>query len=29
VQYKIEILSGYLKAEMVERDTAGETVEFV
>jgi hypothetical protein len=29
VQYKIEILSGYLKVEMVERDTAGETVEFV
>jgi len=29
VRYTIEKLSGYLKAEMVERDTAGETAEFV
>jgi hypothetical protein len=29
VHYTIEILSGYLKAEMVERDTAAETAEFV
>jgi hypothetical protein len=29
VQYKIELCAGYLKAEMVERDTAAETSEFV
>jgi hypothetical protein len=29
VQYKIEPCAGYLKAEMVERDTAEETGEFV
>lgn len=29
MQYTIETLSGYLKAEMVERDTALETAEFV
>jgi hypothetical protein len=29
VQYKIEPCAGYLKAEMVERDTAQETSEFV
>ena len=29
VQYTIETLSGYLKAEMVERETAAETAEFV
>jgi hypothetical protein len=29
VQYKIELCAGYLKAEMVERDTAQETGEFV
>ena len=29
MRYTIEKLSGYLKAEMVERDTAGETAEFV
>jgi len=29
VQYTIEILSGYLKAEMVERETAAETADFV
>jgi hypothetical protein len=29
VRYTIENLSGYLKAEMVERDTAAETAEFV
>ena len=28
MQYTIEILSGYLKAEMVERETALETAEF-
>jgi hypothetical protein len=29
MQYTIENLSGYVKAEMVERDTAAETAEFV
>jgi hypothetical protein len=29
VHYTIEILPGYLKAEMLERDTAAETAEFV
>lgn len=29
MQYTIEILSGYMKAEMVERETAAETAEFV
>jgi hypothetical protein len=29
LRYKIEQLPGYLKAEMVERDTAGETAAFV
>jgi hypothetical protein len=29
VEYKIEILPGYIRAEMVERDTAEETAEFV
>lgn len=29
MRYTIEKLSGYLKAEMVERDTAEETAEFV
>ena len=29
MQYTIEILPGYLKAEMLERDTAAETAEFV
>jgi hypothetical protein len=29
VQYHIEVLPGYIKAEMVERDTAAETQEFV
>lgn len=29
MQYKIEPCAGYLKAEMVERDTAQETSEFV
>jgi hypothetical protein len=29
MQYTIEELSGYLKAEMVERETAAETAEFV
>jgi hypothetical protein len=29
VQYNIEVLPGYIKAEMVERDTAAETQEFV
>jgi len=29
MQYTIEVLSGYLKAEMVERETATETAEFV
>lgn len=29
MQYTIETLSGYLKAEMVERETAAETADFV
>ena len=29
MQYAIEVRSGYLKAEMLERDTAAETAEFV
>jgi hypothetical protein len=29
VQFKIELRSGYLKAEMTERDTAAQTAEFV
>jgi len=29
MQYTIDTLSGYLKAEMVERETAAETAEFV
>ena len=29
MQYNIEVLPGYIKAEMVERDTAAETQEFV
>jgi hypothetical protein len=29
VEYKIEILPGYIRAEMVERDTAEEIAEFV
>jgi hypothetical protein len=29
MQYKIEPCAGYLKAEMIERDTAAETSEFV
>jgi hypothetical protein len=29
VEYKIEILPGYIRAEMVERDTAEQTAEFV
>ena len=29
MEYKIEILPGYIRAEMVERDTAEETAEFV
>jgi hypothetical protein len=29
VHYNIEVLLGYIKAEMVERDTAAETSEFV
>jgi hypothetical protein len=29
VQYKIELCAGYIKAEMIERDTASETQEFV
>jgi hypothetical protein len=29
VQYKIELCAGYIKAEMIERDTAAETREFV
>jgi hypothetical protein len=29
VHYNIEVLAGYIKAEMVERDTAAETSEFV
>jgi hypothetical protein len=29
VEYKIETLPGYIRAEMVERDTAEETAEFV
>jgi hypothetical protein len=29
VHYSIEVLSGYLKAEMVERESAAETAEFV
>jgi hypothetical protein len=29
VKYTIELLSGYLKAEMVERETAAETADFV
>jgi hypothetical protein len=29
VQYKIERCAGYIKAEMIERDTAEETSEFV
>jgi hypothetical protein len=29
VHYTIEVLSGYMKAEMVERETAAETAEFV
>ena len=29
MQYHIEVLPGYIKAEMVERDTAAETQEFV
>jgi hypothetical protein len=29
VRYKLEALPGYLKAEMVERETAAETAEFV
>jgi hypothetical protein len=29
VQYKIELCAGHIKAEMIERDTAAETSEFV
>jgi hypothetical protein len=29
VQYKIEVCAGHIKAEMIERDTAEETSEFV